>query len=39
MKGKGMIYNNKTRRLEVFANTDVVISPQDINKAKKGSSE
>ncbi|NEN74888.1 LPS export ABC transporter periplasmic protein LptC [Pelistega sp. NLN82] len=35
MQGKGMIYNNKTRRLEVFANTDVVISPQDINKANK----
>lgn len=34
MKGKGMIYNNETRRLEVFANSDVKISPDDINKAK-----
>ncbi|MDY3331847.1 MAG: LPS export ABC transporter periplasmic protein LptC [Pelistega sp.] len=33
MKGKGMIYNNETRRLEVFANTDVKISPDDMNKA------
>lgn len=39
MKGKGMIYNNETRRLEVFNNSDVKISPTDINKANKGPSE
>lgn len=39
MKGKGMLYNSKTRRLEVFANSDVVISPQDIDQSNKGSSQ
>lgn len=41
MKGTGMIYNNETRRLEVFNNSNVRISPDDINKANqnKGSSE
>ncbi len=35
MKGQGMIYNNKTQQLNVFANTDVTISPQDMDKATK----
>lgn len=39
MKGKGMLYNNKTRRLEVFSNSDVVISPKDVNQSKKGSNK
>ena len=30
MNGKGMTYNNKTRELEVYANTDVSISSKDL---------
>ena len=41
MKGSGMLYNNATRRLEVFRNSDVSIAPEDIERAKnnKGSTE
>lgn len=35
MKGRGMHYNNATRRLEVFSNTDMTIAPEDLNTNKE----
>lgn len=34
MQGRGMTYNNKTRQLEVYANTDVSISNKDLPSGK-----
>lgn len=35
MKGRGMNYNNATRLLEVYSNTDLKISPDDLNANKE----
>ena len=35
MKGRGMNYNNATRLLEVYSNTDLKISPEDLNVNKE----
>lgn len=35
MKGRGMNYNNATRRLEVLSNTDMTIAPEELNVNKE----
>ena len=35
MKGRGMHYNNATRVLEVYSNTDMTIAPEDLNVNKE----